>query len=270
MKLNNENIEIELNKHSEVTSIKYKNKEILYQADGGWKKQFPVIFPSLGVSKGFEYKNQKFEMPKHGFWKELEWETFYEKGEMLSVATLLNKEKFPFMMDITQRIGIDRDTIYINYELANLEKEDAYFHFGIHPAFKISDLSFINGIPETNIINLNGKLEDKQIFIDKLPIKTLGFGKDYDTLIVKNIVKKELNLFNEDLIVNFKFDSPHVQVWKPKDDNFICIEPWYGSNDSWYDAPKEIDQKEGIIKLASGMIWSATFEITLSNNKKAN
>ncbi|TCG10799.1 hypothetical protein [Mycoplasma todarodis] len=269
MKLNNKNIEIELNSNAEVKSIKFKGIETLYQADGGWQKRFPIIFPSLGFSKGFEFNGKKYDMPKHGFWKDLEWETFFENGEMLSVATLLDTEKFPFMMDITQRIGLEGDTLYINYELANLSKEDAFFQFGIHPAFKIQDTSYITNIPETNLINLEGMIEDKQILIEKLPLKALGFGKDYDTLIAKDIKDKELNLVTDNLTLNFKFDSPHVQVWKPKDDNFICIEPWYGTNDSWYDAPADITKKDKIIELKRGMIWSATFELSFKENKKA-
>ncbi|NQZ28941.1 MAG: hypothetical protein HRT98_00995 [Mycoplasmatales bacterium] len=269
MKLNNENIEIELNNNAEVKSIKFKGMETLYQANESWKKQFPIIFPSLGFSKGFEYKDKKYDMPKHGFWKELDWQTFFENGEMLSVATLINPEKFPFIMDITQRIGLDGNSLYINYELTNLSKDDAFFQFGIHPAFKIQDSSYIKNIPETNIINMDGNLEEKQISIEKFPLNTLGFGKDYDTLIAKNIEKKKISLITNDYTINFLFDSPHLQIWKPKEDNFVCIEPWYGTNDSWYNAPTDITKKDGIIELKRGMTWSATFEVAFKQNKKA-
>ncbi len=66
-----------------------------------------------------------------------------------------------------------------------------------------------------------------------------------------------------------KFDAPHLQLWKPVKDNFICIEPWYGHNDAWYDAPSNVENKKGIIKLESGKIWSTTMELSFKLNKKA-
>ncbi|CAM9105510.1 hypothetical protein MYMA111404_01015 [Mycoplasma marinum] len=267
MKLNNEYIEIEINDNAEIISVKFEDKELLYQANETWKKQFPIIFPSLGISKGFSHNGKTFEMPKHGFWKNLAWESFFENGEILSVATLMDKEKFPFFLDITQRIGVDQDTFYINYEIANLEDKESFFHFGIHPAFKIDDSTFISNLPETKIIDLEGKLTNRELSIRGLLIDSLGFGEDYDTLIAQNIEDKSIILNTENHQLHMKFDSPHLQIWKPKNDNFICIEPWYGKNDAWYKAPSEVSKKEEIISLSPGSIWSATFEVKVKNNK---
>ncbi|MCP4336734.1 MAG: hypothetical protein GY679_02680 [Mycoplasma sp.] len=268
MKLENKQIQVKLDDFAQVDSITYKGKQLLYQGDEGWGKKFPIIFPSLGKSKGFLYENKKYNMPKHGWWKELDWQSFYEGEELLSVATILDKEKFPFAIDIVQRIGLDRNTLYINYEISNLDKKTAYFQFGIHPAFKIDDSSFIKTNDTFQEIDLEGKISGREVQPNDLKIQKLLFGKAYDTLISVNSDEKNIKLINEGEILDIKFDSPHIQIWKPKQDNFICIEPWYGWNDMFYNAPEDITKKEQIIKLEVGRTWSATFELKVITNKK--
>ncbi len=268
MKLQNKNIEVEIDNKAQVSSIKFENKELLYQGDEGWGKRFPIIFPSLGFSKGFEYKGKKYEMPKHGWWKELAWESFYENDELLSVTTLTDKDKFPFFVDITQKIVLDNDSLCIHYEITNLEKTSAFFQFGIHPAFKIDGNSFLKTQDIFEEINNEGKITEKEVMLNGMPLKNIPFGKKFDTLITRNSKTKKISLVNQEETLSFTFDSKNLQVWKPSDDNFICIEPWYGFNDNFYDAPANIEEKKEINELPGHKTWIATFEIELKKNKK--
>ncbi len=92
-----------------------------------------------------------------------------------------------------------------------------------------------------------------------------GITKRFPGVLANDNIDLSLN---EGEILDIKFDSPHIQIWKPKQDNFICIEPWYGWNDMFYNAPEDITKKEQIIKLEVGRTWSATFELKVITNKK--
>ncbi len=269
MHLENENYKITIDNNAQVSSILFKEKEILYQGNETWKKRFPIIFPSLGKSAGYEYNGKKYNMPKHGWWKDLTWESFFENGELLSVATIMDTELFPFMFDITQRITLNDTDIVISYEFTNLSKETAYFQFGIHPAFKIDDSSYIESNEDYKEIDLKGLITKNTINPNEIVLKEMPFGKSFDTLIATNVKKKHISLINKEEIISIKFDSPHLQLWKPNEDNFICIEPWYGWNDSYENTVPDITKKKEIITLETGRTWVASIEMTVKINNEA-
>ncbi len=267
MNLKNDIYEIKIDDFAQVDSILYKGKEMLYQGNEGWKKKFPIIFPNLGTSTGYEYKGKKYNMPKHGWWKDLKWESFYEKGELLSVATIVDKELFPFKMDITQRITLEEESVVFSYELTNLDKEKAYFQFGIHPAFKIDENAHVRINETFKEVDSNGILTKETRKPHQSILKQMPFGTEFDTLIATDVKTKEIELFNNLEVLNIKFNSPHLQLWKPSRDSFVCIEPWYGWNDSFERVEDDITKKKQMITLIKGKTWTAKFELKVSSRK---
>jgi len=250
-----------------INSIKYNSKDILYNGKSGWKKIFPIIFPVITTSKGFEVKGKKYTIPRHGFWKDLKWETILENGKLVFLTFHEANDVYPFSVSIEMKVSISKKGVNIETSISNVSKEVAYFHFGYHPAFLIDESSRIDidskKLPKA--IDLNGKLTNKDITLNKR-LASMDFGDEYDTLVYKNDAEKVL-LINNDFKVIVTHNAPNLQLWKPKDDMFICIEPWWGWNDSEYKAPNEAKDKKGIITLMSGKTFKATMNIKIENKK---
>ena len=63
-----------------------------------------------------------------------------------------------------------------------------------------------------------------------------------DTLYLKSDTRKE--------VIKFYFGHcPYLGVWAKPGAEYVCIEPWYGINDS-YDKKDDISQKRAIESLA--------------------
>lgn len=271
MKLISENnkIELTINEQGEINSIKYNNDEILHDGSKWWEKTFPMIWPNLGHSTGFEINGKEYELPKHGFWKDLDWQWFYEDEKLMLVATHFKNEKFPFSIDISFEIYIVENKIHLRTSFTNVssDKNPAYFHFGLHPAFKIDENSKIifDGKNPTQI-DFDGKHIESHESIEV--IKDAKFGTKYDTLVFKNHAWDSIRIQNDKYSILWTTDANNTQIWKPKDAMFICVEPWYGVNDKEYDSPKSPKHKKEIIELFSAETWVAENVIEIIENKK--
>jgi len=267
MKIQKNNYEVSGDKGL-ITSIKYKGVELLHDGKIGWKKTFPVIFPVVVVSTGFEVEGKNYDIPRHGFWNALEWETILEGEDLVFLSHHIANDVYPFTVSIQMKASITKDKgVKIEVQISNISKETAYFHFGFHPAFVIDKSSkiIVDSKNKPREINLKGRLTDKSASL-KETLVSMPFAQDYDTLVYKNDAKKVL-LINNDFKVIVTHNAPNLQLWKPKDDMFICIEPWWGWNDSEYKAPNEAKDKKGIITLMSGKTFKATMNIKIENKK---
>ncbi|MCC3160970.1 MAG: hypothetical protein K4H23_04680, partial [Mollicutes bacterium PWAP] len=259
------NIEIKLNKEKgEIKSIKFKGIELIHQPDNFWDKSFPVIFPQLSSSTGWSYKEKKFLMPRHGFWKDLKWSIKnFDKTYFLESNTN-NIEDYPFKIEIKNEIVVFENIINFTYSFKNIGKNKVFFHFGLHPAFLIDENTKFNKVFEAEKINLQGWNIKENVLVDEKLLK-MPFGIDYDTLVVKNVQKKfsKLSYEYQNIIVEIFFDSPNLQIWRPKKSNFICIEPWYGENDLEMKTFNEVSKKPSIIDLDSKSIYKVNFQIKI-------
>ena len=62
-----------------------------------------------------------------------------------------------------------------------------------------------------------------------------------DTVYLKSNVRKEIIKFNIG-------KAPYLGLWAVPAAEYVCIEPWYGINDS-HDRPDDISNKRAIEKL---------------------
>lgn len=264
MKLIKDNIALETNENGELKSIKYLGQEILHDGSQWWAKTYPMIWPNVSFSHGFIVNGKNYELPKHGFWKELKWNQIYE-GETISLlATHMADERYPFTIDIQQNIAIEGDDVVVSTTFSNLSKEVAYFHFGHHPAFVIDKDTqlFVENAEKPRGLALDGKLT-KEVY-EQEKLVDMDFGVKYDTLVYKDHEFGNVNFKANGLSVTVlteDFDS--LQVWKPKDAMFVCIEPWQGWNDNEYVAPQEASEKLDIVALEPGDVreFKVTYRI---------
>lgn len=253
MKLSSKNIVVETSEQGELQSIKYQDVDILHDGKEWWQKIGPIIWPNTSFSHGFVVKGKNYELPKHGFWKELDWNQMYE-GETLSmVATHMADERYPFTIDIQNNISIKDNKVIFKTVFSNLGKEEAYFNFGHHTAFKIDANSEVvmNTNAKPQMIDKTGKLLKNKV--DVIKLMDMDFGGEYDTLVYKDVDFNEATIKRNGLYVTVGWDGFNsMQLWKPKDALFLCIEPWQGWNDPEYAAPKEAKEKLETIILGSG------------------
>lgn len=250
MKLTNENISLQTTENGEISSIVFKEKEMLHEGKQFWQKTYPMIWPVTSFSRAFEVDGESYELPKHGFWNKLEWEQIYEAdGSLTLLATHIADNVYPFTIDIQNNIKLEGNEIFISTKFQNLSKKTAHFNFGHHPAFKIDEESELEF----------SKLVRPLFFGLKAEMAPFGrlmempFGVNYDTIIFHNAKGLEVS-FNytgtQVKVSSMDFDT--TQIWKPKDADFVCIEPWQGYNDDEYDYPTEASKKLETISLNSG------------------
>ncbi len=259
MEIINKNIRVKLNNPGEINSLKFKDIEIFHQPDDFWGKTFPIIWPSLATSSGFEVNGKNYEMPRHGFWKELNWKSISNThSSIVNKAIHKADDVYPFDMEITLKVDVETDdTLTIVVEFKNTGSEVAYFHFGHHPSFYINESSTLKGYGDAkaNMIMLDSSGSDKTQDLSK-ELMSIPFGKDFDTLIFKGTGLKSVSYNYKNLEITTDFDADNLQLWKPKGANFICIEPWQGESDMSYNASVKAKEKSGIVELASGKTWN--------------
>ena len=65
---------------AELTSIKYKGKEMLHDGKSFWNQQSPVLFPIVGKLRYDKAKinDKEYKIPKHGFAMNMDFEKIGE------------------------------------------------------------------------------------------------------------------------------------------------------------------------------------------------
>ncbi len=264
MRLNNKKIKINTNNKGEISSLTYNDIEILHTTNKSWAKTFPIIWPVLGKSKSFIVNGKEYDIPKHGFWNELEWDQFIENDNLVLSAIHIADERYPFTIGIQQFISLSEDGVQIETHFSNASKETSYFHFGLHPSFKINEESSIeiNSKEFAFAIDLNGILTNDRVDANSI-ISSLKFAEDYDTLVYKGLSTNQITLNSCGHKITMTHDSNNLQIWKTKENNFICLEPWYGVGDYEKELVKNVSEKEEIISLAPGKTWKSKMTIDI-------
>lgn len=267
MKLSNKNIKLETNEQGEIKSIKFHDQEIMHEGKEWWPKTAPVIWPNISNSLGFVVNGKNYELPRHGFWKELKWDQIYEGESISMLSTHFPTERFPFTIDIQNNISIEDNKVIFKTIFTNLGKEESYFHFGHHPAFKIDKNSeiLIDSKEDPQMILSDGKLSKERYKLNK--IMNIPFGESFDTLVYKDVNFNESIIQANGLNITVGWDGFNsLQIWKPREALFVCVEPWQGWNDQEYDSPKEAKDKLEIISLMPGETTTKTLTIQITKN----
>lgn len=275
--LNNDYLEVSV-KHfgSTLTSVKSAKSgyEFLWQGNPEiWKGQSPILFPIIGrlLDDCYTLNNKTYQLIKHGLARHNEFDMFSQTDNELTLVQLDNQETFdvfPFHYKLYVSFRLDEDKLTVKHTVKNNNEENMYFSIGAHPAFncKMGD-KLVFEKPEnasTFRIDENAILTDKKELIldnsDTLVIEPDIFNKD--ALIFSGLnssyVTLEKQAENKSIVFNFG-DAPYFGVWAKPGAPFVCLEPWYGINDS-YEKKDDISQKEGIICLEPHTKFSFSWE----------
>jgi galactose mutarotase-like enzyme len=240
-----------------------------------WGKHSPVLFPIVGTLKDncYFYENQKYELPRHGFARDMEFDVIHQTEKKV-IFLLKNNAKtiqhFPFKFELKITYYFNDYKLNVEYNILNMSDKDMPFSIGGHPAFALNEnfedytlhfekqevlksYELHNDLLSNNfnIINLQNK---------KLPLSYSLFEKD--ALIFKEIKSKKVTIKHHKIpLLRFHYkDFPNLGIWTKNKAGFICIEPWLGYSDI-ENSNQNILEKEGITILKS--LHFQTHEFTI-------
>lgn len=260
----------------ELTSIfsKKDNYEYLWQGDENiWYGQSPILFPIVGrlIDDKYTLNNVEYTMPKHGFARKTDWTLISNDGDTMSFILSESDDTlqiFPYNFDLIVTYTIDENKLTVNHCVVNKNETEMYFSLGAHPGFncKIGDKLVFdeNETLSTEKIDLVNSLRLPETFPVLDNSKEIIITNDIfneDALILHGIKSANISLIHNDNKHNVKFNmgsSPYLGIWAKPGAPYVCIEPWFGVNDS-LEKKADFSQKDAINKLESQEIFNFTW-----------
>ena len=119
------------------------NTEYLWQGDAPfWAKRATNIFPNCGrMWEGkYTYEGKTYEMPLHGFVRDMEWEVLRQKSTALTLQVTSTEETlamypFPFALEISYTL--EGEDLSVAMIVHNTGENTMRFAVGGHPGFRI-------------------------------------------------------------------------------------------------------------------------------------
>lgn len=277
--IENEFLTVKIKKYgAELNSVKSKETGIEYLWQGNpdiWYGQSPVLFPIVGTLLDNKYRvdGKEYELFRHGCARKRDFEV-KETGEgFITLTQSFNDDSlkaypYRYVLDITFRL--DGKKLTVTHTVRNADDKKIYFSIGAHPGFNCSIgdvLEFEQ--EETDVVNEMID-EDSILFDEKFPSPIDGriftitehiFDKDAHVLSNLKSKKCTLKSQNRPQEVEFTFgDAPYLGLWAKPGAPYVCIEPWYGINDS-REKKADFSQKRAIESIDTGDVfefsWSA-------------
>lgn len=265
---------------AELTSIQYKGKEMLFQADKVyWNRHAPILFPIVGKLKDgkTQIEEKQYEMSQHGFARDMEFEEIEKISNKHQYILKSNEEtlrKYPYQFELQVIYEVIENTLNVTYQVKNIDNKTIYFGLGGHPAF---NCEYSNGEYEIIFTEQEDKIEfmklrdglidiekaDNILVNNKIHLKEDTF--DNDAVIIKNINSNKVILQNSKTnkqILEFHFDGfPYLAIWSKKGAPFVCVEPWQNTADK-INSNGVFKEKEDIIELKQEEIFTCKYSVT--------
>lgn len=241
---------------AELISLKVDGQEKIHQGENCvdlngkvyWKKQYPVLFPTVGKCKKNQtiMNSKNYEMQQDGFVKDMEFEPVskldnFHSYILQSEKKLIDKYPYEFSLIVTYRT--DQNKLTTIYKVINESNVDMPFGIGAKPAYKIDleDLEKGNYYLEFEedeekihflylVDGLVGTEYARNIMDSKrtIPLNSNSFAND--AIIMKGLKSKKISLKKKSQdkpIFNFYYEGfPYLAIWSKPKSPFICICPW--------------------------------------------
>lgn len=276
--IENEHMKIGVKEYGcELTSVYSKDSsyEYLWQGDESiWYGQSPILFPIVGrlINDEYSLDGTKYTMPKHGFARKMNW-TLLNKDEN-SMSFILSETAdtlsiYPYYFDLIVTYTLDGNKLTVNHCVVNKNDFDMYFSLGAHPGFNcdIGDILEFD-MPETlntekiDLINSLRLPETYPVLNNSREIIITEDIFNEDALILHNITSENITLRHADGRFTVRFNMgkpPYLGIWAKPGAPYVCIEPWFGVNDST-EKKNDFSEKDAINKLPAEEIFNFTWE----------
>lgn len=263
---------------AELISLKDSSNEYIWEGNPEfWGKHSPILFPIVGTLKDntYTYEGNDYNMTRHGFARDNHFVVKERDSRSVVFSFSSNEEtlkQYPFTFELELKYTLKEKTLHLDYTVKNLGDKIQLFALGAHPAFALpgnfEDYSLTFEKEEGLISSQleNDLVSEKTVKIESDKNKLVLSHKlfENDALIFKTLISKKITLNKLDtpfLNVNFH-DFPHLGIWTKANAQFLCIEPWQGYSDSSTSTGK-LEDKEGIVLLAPGKEYNASFSIEI-------
>ena len=262
-----------------LTSIQSQKSghEFLWQGDKSvWNGQSPILFPIIVklLDDKCRIDGREYEIIRHGLARHREFQCIAERENelvFLQKSDEETKKAYPYDYELYITFTIDKNSLTVTHMVKNPNAKTMYFSLGAHPAFnctlgdklvfekqetlvseRIDHDSVITGETDLILENSDTLLLTEHLF-------------DKDALIFEGVQSDFVTLHREAARTKIRFtfgDAPFLAIWAKPAAPFVCIEPWYGVNDS-YDRKDDFSEKRGIVALPAGgefsFSWKAEF-----------
>lgn len=218
----------ELNSYSNPSGNEYVwNSDPTY-----WLRSSPLLFPTVGNVRNGEtvIKDHIYQMPKHGFCKESEFEVTEQTEDSVTFLLKANEETlkhYPYDFKLYLSYHLNGSTLSMDYRVIN----------------KVSQKAEGNTLPLT--ISM---FDQDAVFFEHTNSHHVSF--------VNAVTGKGVSVYYPD------FES--LAIWTPAGGKapFLCLEPWNGSG-IFHQDDDIFAHKHGILTLESGKEKAYHLEISL-------
>ncbi|MEJ8734226.1 aldose 1-epimerase family protein [Mediterraneibacter sp. ICN-202921] len=286
MKLENERLCVEIaERGAEVVRIYDKKKEQDILWDGKpefWKRHSPILFPNVGKTWNNKvlFDGNQYPSSQHGFARDNDF--LCVRAEEKAAVWLLRsseetKEVYPFEFELYIMYKLEKNRLYVKWEVKNHSGESMYFTIGGHPAFWCA-----KGMESRNdcYLKFPGKDRLEYIGVDlktgtalpetkrSLELKD-GYCKLSDELFELDTMIFDGGQIEEAWICHLDGtpfagveckDFPNFGIWSVKDSPFVCLEPWAGRCDN-HGFEKDVSEKPGINRVEPGGSFQKEYAI---------
>ena len=265
---------------AELKSFNINGNEIIWQSNPDvWKKSAPILFPFVGRLKDqkYIYNGKEYEIDKHGFASTQMFSVESQQRDSISMILKSNTDLikiYPFKFLLRVKFSIEDDILHINYEVENHDENTMFFSIGSHPAIS---LPLDNTELENYYIEFEEsetlhpfKLVDNLLEKQKIPFlkneKIIRINQNTfnnDALIFSDIKSRNIYVKNDDINRNIKIniqEAPDLGIWSKPAADYVCIEPWYGHDDTT-DVTGILEEKPGIISIKPGDTFKTGYSI---------
>ena len=278
----------------ELVSFKLNGVERIHQGEDCvdengkvfWKRHSPVLFPTVGKLK----KNQTiingktYEMPQHGFARDMEFEPVTKLDNFHSYVLKSNKytmARYPFDFELYNTYRQEENKLIFIYKVINTGNSNMPIGLGSHPAFKIDQddlkrgnyyLEFAEEETRAHFLylidGLVGTEYAKNILEGNRRISLNEHTFDNDAIIVKGIQNKKISLKNSrtrKTVLTMDFNGwPYLGIWSKPGAPFICLEPWMSTADR-INSTNVFAKKPDMITLTPGEEFENKFSVEFFN-----
>ncbi len=272
-------------KGAELASLVHKatGREWMWSADPEiWGNSAPILFPIVGFIHPEEtlIDGKPYAIPKHGILRGRDATLVEQGGDYAVFQFQANDETlalYPFGFRFLVRFQLLEQGLQVDYSIQNDGAEDMLFSVGSHPAFaldleqnRFEDYEIV--FEEAEELDLYG-LENNLMVLkqesylnqeSRIQLSETLFHDD--ALVFKQLRSRKVSLMNtrtgERLDMDLR-EAPHLGIWAKAGAAYVCIEPWYTTNDA-ADSDGKFENKDGVMRMPPGESFETGYTVTLS------
>ena len=242
----------------------------------------PILFPVIGCfnNGGYLLNGRFHEIPKHGFARNMNF-LLVASNEASATFQLTDTDStfvaYPYAFALEVMFTLHERTLAVDYRLVNRSDRMMFFALGSHPAFnlpvKLGPLEDWSIQFETVEKPICHRFAENQLSSVPEPYefeagnRIVLTGETFvrDALIFKGIRSHYLQIVHREHGVRLRFNTggaPTLGIWAKPGAPYVCLEPWYGFDDS-SEINADMRQKPDMLSLAAGESFATGYSITV-------